>query len=712
MIGTTLAHYRILSKLGAGGMGEVYRANDTKLGRDVALKILPADMAGDPDRRARFRREAKALAALNHPNIVTIHSIEEHDGVHFLTMELVEGRTLGDLIPEDRGLDLERFLTLALPLVGAVSAAHEGGITHRDLKPANVMVATDGRLAVLDFGIAKAHGPTPPPDAAAATMTATQQGAVLGTTTYMSPEQLRGESIDHRSDVFSLGIILYEMATGRRPFGGASTAELASSILRDDPRTLGELNPDLPRSLDRIIRRCLAKEPERRFQSTIDLRNDLDELRADERAGASVAVLPFDDMSAEKDQDYFCEGIAEEIINALTKIRDLRVASRTASFSVRGVTSDIGEMGRRLGVETLLEGSVRKAGDRLRVTVQLVDAARGHQLWSERFDRQMEDVFAIQDEISQAVASALEVTLGPRGACLSVAPADMRAYEFYLRGRQFFHRFGPQNLEFARQMFLRAIEIDPTYAPAFAGLADTVSFRHMFVEIGDEASLEATRHEALTASRKALELAPDLAEAHCAHAYALSLVERYDESETHFERAIALDPDLYQTFYLYGRVCVLQGKLEKAAEVWERAMEIRPDDYTVPALIDAVYVGLADHVKRDASSTRTVEIIERHLELNPDDVRALYLGAGSLVLIGRRDEGLEWARRALEVSPDDAGVLYNVACVFAKVGHADDAVDLLERMGPRTHKTWMENDHDLDPIRDHPRFQAFMDSMG
>jgi len=716
VIGRTLAHYRVVEKIGAGGMGEVYRATDTKLGRDVALKILPADMAADPDRLSRFRREAQALAALSHPNIVTIHSIEEADGVHFLAMELVVGRPLGELIPST-GLELGRFLELALPLVDAVSAAHDRGITHRDLKPPNVMVSDGGRLAVLDFGIAKLRGePARSGATVPATEAATRPGSVLGTTSYMSPEQLHGRDLDHRSDVFSLGVVLYEMITGRRPFHGASEAELASSILRDETPAATDLSPSVPPALDRILRRCLEKDASRRYQSTRELRSDLAAIGRDtpaspRRPHASIAVLPFDDMSAEKDQDYFCEGVAEEIINALTKIPDLRVAARAASFGVRNVTSDVREIGTRLGVETLLGGSVRKSGDRVRITAQLIDVSGGYHLWSERFDRRMEDIFAIQDEIAQAIASALEVTLGPKEerSMKRAAPADMRAYEFYLRGRRFVHGFSPKNLEFARRMFTRAIEIDAGYAPAWAGLADTCSFQYMYARREEE-----TRVAALEAGEKALKLAPDLAEAHSAHAYAVSLWERWEESEAGFDRALALEPASFDALYLYGRVCFAQGKLEKAARLWERAMEVRPEDYTVPALLDAVYHGLGDAAKRRSISERAVELIERHLELNPDDVRAVYFGAGALVLIGRVQEGLEWAQRALDTGPDDdPSILYNVACVYAKVGDVERAIDLLERvcLEDKANRRWMENDHDIDPLRDHPRFRKIMDSL-
>jgi len=392
MIGKPLNHYRILERLGSGAMGHVYKAEDLQLERLVALKMLPKDMEADPSRLERFQREAKALAVLDHPNIVTIYSVERSEGLHFLTMELVHGRTLSELIPA-RGFQLKELLEIAVPLVDALGAAHAKGVCHRDLKPANIMLTNDGRLKILDFGLAKQVRAVTPRRGISSddTLDLSEEGHILGTLPYMAPEQVRGINTDERSDIFSVGALLFEMATGERPFSGDTVADIISSILRDEPPPLTTLRPELPERLERVVQLCLAKEPNRRLQSSLALRNDLDDIQRSQRemeaAVASIAVLPFVDMSPERDQDYFCEGIAEELINDLAQIKDLRVAARTSSFQFKKAPLDIREIGRRLGVGTILEGSVRKAGNRLRITAQLIKVPDGYHLWSHRYDR-------------------------------------------------------------------------------------------------------------------------------------------------------------------------------------------------------------------------------------------------------------------------------------------------------------------------------------
>jgi serine/threonine protein kinase len=374
--GQRLGHYTIVSLLGTGGMGSVYRATDATLGRDVALKILPADVASEPDRLDRFRREARALASLNHPHIVTVYSVEHIDGVHFLTMELVSGRSL-DRIIGGKPLPIDRVLQVGQAVADALSATHDRGIIHRDLKPANVILSESGLVKVLDFGLAKVHsadasealeGPTSPP---------TASGIVLGTPAYMSPEQLSGSvEVDHRTDIFSLGILLYEMATGARPFGGRSHADLSASILRDVPRPVSEIMPATPVALARIITRCLEKSASARFATMAEVRAALQQKHgapADDIP--SVAVLPFQNLSADPENEFFSDGLAEEILNALAQIGGLRVAARTSAFSFKGKLADMGEIGAKLKVATVLEGSVRRAGNRIRVTAQLVDVA-------------------------------------------------------------------------------------------------------------------------------------------------------------------------------------------------------------------------------------------------------------------------------------------------------------------------------------------------
>ncbi|HMC83572.1 MAG TPA: protein kinase, partial [Candidatus Polarisedimenticolia bacterium] len=772
--GRPLSHYRLLEEIGRGGMGVVYKALDTALDRQVALKVLPLEATSDPDRLERFRREAKAVAALNHPGIVTIYSVEEAEGIHFLTMELVSGKTLHELIPEG-GLPLERIFQIAIPLAEALSAAHERGIVHRDLKPSNVVVTGEGRVKVLDFGLAKLlttregypEGSLPP------TRTlATGEGTVLGTVPYMSPEQVAGKAVDHRSDIFSLGIILYEMAVGKRPFSANSSAELASAILRDRPASVSDIRPDLPGHLGWVIRRCLEKDPRRRYQSALDISNELEDLKGGlggespafrpplsaesgaapppggrppsspgavsgareisvapagkapipvrylvfagflavagmiftaiylryedrppapslptatpgDRAAAapasaksaSIAILPFVNMSSDPDNEYFSDGMTEELINALAKVQGLKVPARTTVFALKGKTMVVEEIGQKLGVSTVLEGSVRKAGNRLRINVQLVGTSDGSALWSEEYDREMKDVFAIQDEISRKIVDTLKVKLTPteQHAIERVPTRDTKAYEFYLRGRRYFYRGGARNYRSGREMFLRASEIDPEYALAYAGLADTASFQYMYSE-----STPQILDAANAASKKALELTPDLAEAHASRGLALSLSKEYAAAAREFETAIRLDPRLFEAYYFYARNCFAQGLREQAAHLFEQAMKVRPEDYQSPAILRGLYLtlGRQDDVARITS--KTIELVEAQLEANPDDVRALYMGAGALVASGQKEKGLEWARRAVAVDPTDTGTLYNVACLYSLEGMKTEAMDYLE----------------------------------
>jgi serine/threonine protein kinase/Flp pilus assembly protein TadD len=713
MIGKTVSHYRILDKLGQGGMGTVYAAEDTSLGRRVALKMLPPEMASDPERLKRFRREAKTVASLNHPSIVTIHSVEDSEHGQFITMELVEGQSLEQLIGP-RGIPLDKLFDIAVPLTDALGVAHQQGITHRDLKPANIMVTTDGRVKVLDFGLAKLHGDGPSADRGeTATHALTRDGMVLGTVPYMSPEQVRGDPVDHRTDIFSLGIVFFEMATGQRPFRGENSAELVSSILRDSPRPVTQLNRGLPNHLGRIVARCLEKEPGRRYQTALDLKSELEALRQENaesgsKVAPSLAVLPFADLSPEKDQDYFCEGLAEELINALVKIENLRVASRASAFQIKESVSDVREIGRRLNVESVLGGSVRKAGDRLRITAQLTNVADGYHIWSERYDRKLEDVFAIQDEIAQAIARALQVTLSPgdqRGA--ERAPrVDVQAYDFYLKGRKFFYQFRQQGFEFARQMFARAIVIDPGYARAYAGVADCCSFLYMYFD-----SSEDNLKEADSASRKAVETDPGSAEAHASRGLAMSLRQRFDEAKVEFETAIRLDSKNFDAHYLYARSLVSQGNHAEAAEMFRRACEINPEDYQAPALLAQTLQAAGRGDETTTAYRRALAVIERYLELNPDDARAVLFGASAMAHLEQRENAIKWAGRASVIDPDNPSVHYNVACVYAQLGEVERGLDSLEQsittgMGQ---KEWIDNDPDLNPLRAHPRFRELLD---
>jgi non-specific serine/threonine protein kinase len=713
--GLVLGNYRLVDKLGEGGMGVVWKARDLKLERDVAIKFLPEGFAENPERRAFFEREAKAVAALSHPNIVTIYAVAEAEGTIFFTMELVDGQPLSKLVSPG-GVVLDRFLEVALPLADAVAAAHARGIIHRDLKPMNIMIDATGTLKILDFGLARILHPVHPMFAQDDGSTATIDADFAGTIAYMSPEQLRGEPLDHRTDLFSLGVVLFEWATGRLPFGGKSNAATIAAVLKDEPRSAAELNARLPRHLDRILRHCLEKEPRYRMASARDLRDELELLR---QAGAdarghdipSIAVLPFADMSRERDQAYFCDGIAEEIINALCRVQGLRVASRTGSFQFKDTAADLREVGNKLRVETILEGSVRKSENRLRITVQLIDAARGFHLWSESYDRELRDVFAIQQEIARNVVHALQVTLSPqeKGALAEVPTSHVQAYDYYLKGRSFYFRYGRHDIEFALQLFSRATELDPEYALAQAGLADCWSYIYLYSERNDS-----IRVQAEAAGRRAVELALESAQAQASFAMAMSLGDHKEEARAAFEKAIRLDPGLFEAWYFYARHTFAGGDLPKAASLYEEAMRVRPEDFYAPLLVAQIYSELGRHEDARAARERGVGLVERRIDLHPDDARALYMGANGLVALGEKDKGLDWARRARKIDPDDPMLLYNLGCIHSLAGDVEEAIDCLERAvaGGLIQKGWYEHDGDLDPLRSHPRFKTLLEKLG
>lgn len=709
----SLGHYHIIRPLGAGGMGEVYLARDSRLEREVAVKTLPQTLAAEATRLARFEREAKAAAALNHPNIVTIYAIEDVDGQRFITMELVDGRTLREHVMPP-GLPLEELYSLGIHLADALYAAHRCGVIHRDLKPANVMMSWDGRVKVLDFGLAALRRAVDDRDANETTLTldehvATRTGEIMGTPGFMAPEQLQGAPVDSRADLFALGAVLYFAATGTAPFTAASIPETVARALRDDPPTPSRLRAELPAELDRLVLRLLAKDPDRRIQTALDVRNELEDLRRGTRPSQAearpktVAVLPFTDMSPELDQEHLCHGVAEELIGSLSRIEDLKVAARSSAFRYRETDLDLRDIGRQLGVDTVLEGSVRKAGERLRIAVRLVDVVDGYQLWSERFDRGFEDIFAIQDEIAERVAEKLRGMLAERErqALHGTVEADPQAYELYLRGRHSFALLSRANLAAARALFRRSLELDTEFPQAWAGLSLAHAWAYQWWRE------EEHREPGVEAARKALELAPDLADAHMAMGWAMSHEGDLEAAEGHLRRALELDPDLWEAHWLYGRLCVVTGRHEKAVEHFSRAVELDPDDYQAPCLLMQEAIRLGRHEEALLAARRGVERVRRRLERYPDDARAHCLGTHMLLRIGERERAMEWARRAEALTPGDPSTLYNLACFYAVAGDSERALDTLDRTVSEGFgfPDWIDNDPDFDELRDDPRFQ-------
>jgi serine/threonine protein kinase/Tfp pilus assembly protein PilF len=760
--GTRLGPYEILSPLGAGGMGEVYRARDSRLDRDVAVKVLPESLLADGEALARFEREAKAVAALSHPNILAIHDFGREGGISYAVMELLEGETLRDRL--DAGaIALRKALDYALQIAQGLAAAHDRGIVHRDLKPQNVFLTRDGLVKILDFGLASRR----PLDAAGREQTAatqhpmaeddrtasrlTQQGMILGTVGYMSPEQVRGAPVDHRSDLFSFGVILYEMLSGERAFRRDSEIETMMAILREEPRELSRAGKGTPPELEEIVEHCLEKSPEERFQSARDLafalrvaeraapsgRTDSGarsgEAAAAAEAQASIAVLPFRNMSADRENEYFSDGMTEEIINALTKIEALRVASRTSAFAFKGKDEDVRRIGAALGVRTVLEGSIRQSGRKIRIAAQLVNVADGYHLWSERFDREMEDVFAVQDEISRSIAETLKVRLLPAEAASIAARGteDIEAYNDYLKGRYYFNR---REAPEAIAEFERALARDPRYTSAYTGLADAYCIYGFY---GGIPTLDAFAR-ARAAAAKAFELDPNSADVHVA----LALVEHYfgwdlDKEEAQLRQAIRLAPRSAAAYSWLGLELALIGRTAEALEMTRRATEIEPLSANAQTNVAWVFYAERRFEESIAEFRRALHIdpnapyplwgialpyhalgrhgeavatLEQAVEIARRQSYYLALLGGAYARAGRRADALSILAELEERASREYVAGYHLAFLHMPLGNLDGAISCLERAcAERNALTWWVRDSPVfDPLRSHPRFPALL----
>ena len=711
---TTLSHYRILAQLGAGGMGEVYLAEDTNLDRKVALKLLPAQFTQDEDRVRRFVQEAKAASALNHPNIITIYEIGETDGTHYIVTEFIEGETLRRRIEHSR-MTTQQALDVSTQIASALSAAHAAGIVHRDIKPENVMIRPDGYVKVLDFGLAKlTEQPSLSTDTSAPTVARvdTHPGMVMGTVSYMSPEQARGQTVDARSDIFSLGVVIYEMLAGRTPFQGGSAADVFVSILEKAPVPLAHISAEVPPELERIVFKCIEKDRERRYASAQELAADLKTLAAapsKEQPAAdsspSIAVLPFVNMSADAENEYFCDGLAEELLNALSKIEALHVAARTSAFSFKGKQTDISEIGEKLKVKTVLEGSVRKSGNRLRITAQLINVADGYHLWSERYDRELQDVFDIQDEISLAIVDALKVKLlgTEKAAVLKRYTDKNEAYELYLKGRYQFGKYAEEGWRKALEDFAQAIEKEPNYALAWAGLAN--SYRTLWYNgyltpeesvpkwkaaIARALAIDNTLAEphvslallkhfyewdfpgAEREYRLAIELNRNYAETHERYGLFLAVLDRADEAMAEGRRALELDPLSLVTNLNVGFLYWTTGQFDRMHEQGRKLIELEPHFYGGHWQIGAEFW------TRGRLDEATAEM-EKAVALEGGSTQVLSMMGALYGVTGKRSEAQQVLNQLLELDRRGYSVRFYVGNVYAGLGETDRAFEWFEK---------------------------------
>lgn len=701
MIGRKLLHYDVIESLGEGGMGVVYKAMDTRLNRPVALKFISPSRVGDEQNRARLVNEARSAASLRHPNICTVYDIgETPDGQTFISMAYLEGESLRDRIQKQGRMPVEETIRIVSQIAEGLREAHTRGVVHRDIKSANILLTDRDEAVILDFGLAKLP----------ASGSVTQTETFSGTVAYSSPEQIRGERVDARTDLWSLGVVWYEMITGTLPFPGETVPSQMRAVLDLAPASVRSVRGDVPAGVERVLSRLLNKTP---AQRTPDASTLLAELRAlgssdvapEKSKTPSIAVLPFANMSNDPEQSYFCDGIAEDIINDLTRIEGLRVAARTTSFAHRAASVDIREIGNQIGVDSVLEGSVRKAGNRLRITAQLIEVSNGYHIWSERWDRDLADVFAIQDEIARAITAALRVKLSEREQKVLAKPdtTNVEAYDLFLQGRR--RMYEGRRALFESRLFLQAaVERDPSFARAHATLALVGIFISQFFPSEAEDLIPASRH----AADRALAIDPDLPEAHTAKAFLLALMGQESEAEQTYMKALQLNPDLYDARYFFGRLLFPQKRWPEVVEQWERAIDVDPEEYQCSCLVVTAYRELGWTFEQrkpvlERARQRALNYVTRH----PESPRAYYLGSGIHFELGDRAEGMRWVDRALRVDPLDPGVHYNVACTLAVAGEPERALDHVERameLGFAGMK-WLSNDPDLVSIRDHPRFR-------
>jgi eukaryotic-like serine/threonine-protein kinase len=672
--GTRLGPYEILDAIGAGGMGEVYRARDPRLSRDVAIKIMAADLAKNVEWLRRFEQEARATAALSHPNVLAVYDVGESNGLAYLVTELLEGETLRERLGQG-SMPVRKAVETVQQILAGLGAAHARGIVHRDLKPENIFLTRQGQAKILDFGLAKVNKlPNHASENSQPTLVS-QPGLVVGTVSYMAPEQARGLPADHRADIFAIGVILYEMLSGQRAFHRNSMADTVSAILKEEPPSLSQRGIAAPPGLVRILNRCLEKDAADRFQSARDVGFALDSISGRDEAAPlrekqtekSVAVLPFTNMGGDAEQEYFSDGLAEELINALAGLQGLRVASRTSAFRFRGRDLDIREIGRQLNVEAVLEGSVRRAGKRLRVTVQLINIADGYNLWSQRYDRELEDVFAIQDEITESIVKTLKPTLlGGQQPAARRHTENVEGFELYLKGRHLWQQRTQSSLRASIEYFEKAILVDPNYALAHAGIADSLGILRVYGYISEKDS----RGQAEAAANRAMELDPGLAEAHFASAlFLLYFSDNWPSAEAPLKEAVRLSPRNAMFHTYLGFFLAARHRIEEAEPLLSKGVELDP----LSPLVHGLYGCSMYMVRRYHDAIRHGE---RSVGIDSTfHVGMVAIGVAKCCL-GQYDQAIEVLERLVSHSDRNAWWVGVLGLAYALSGRKDDALRL------------------------------------
>jgi serine/threonine protein kinase len=711
MVGKVISHYEITGKLGEGGMGVVYKARDLKLDRMVAIKFLPSHLSDSEETQARFVQEAKAAAALNHPNVLNVYEIDESDGpggskMMFIVMELVEGETLRSYIGKMRsgsGISVKQAIEWLAQVAEGLKAAHDKDIIHRDIKPANIMVTPGNRLKVMDFGLAKLQS----------TATITRAGTSLGTLSYMSPEQARGTPADRRSDIWSLGVVFFEMLTADLPFKAEHEAGLSYLILNEDPPAPSALDRRIPHKVDDLVRKMVEKDRDRRFQGMDELLAALRELGGDLEAievgpkKKAVAVLPFENISPDKDNEYFGDGLTEELISNLSRLKDISVVPRTASVQYKGTKKNIRTIGRELGARYILAGSVRKFQDNIRITVEMIDVNDANQVWADSYKGTLADVFEIQEQVSKQIVEALMVKLSPteKTVLTKRTTVNPEAFDCNLRARDFLRRRTKSSVNMAIQYFTKAISLDTRYAMAYAGLGECYGTIYRDFERRDE-----WLDQAMDASLKAIMYDSTLSEAYASLALAYLGKKSLHEALESCMKAITLDPNNGNAYWIQSRIYSTLEKDRESVEALEKVLAIGSDVLQVYDDLLNVYERLGEKEKWNEILGKSLHLYSRYLAEHPDDAYRMMAYAVNLTYAGRISAAVTEGERALKLSTGDPIMMYYGACLYSRLGEKPKAVELLKNAVGHGYENfdWIKRDPDFNGIRDEPGYVELM----